>query len=153
LTLGPAITYTAKACTEQRLILLGKTAMTSLLSNAQAADYLVVSSAGQHAQEDWHTIIDRKQRDIAKVGHTIWVTNSGATRVETVQRFCNDHHDARYVLFVAKKAKKSDQKGPTTAHPAKHYSVDQKKWLPIPNGLSPVTGKITRATTGFGLTR
>jgi hypothetical protein len=44
----------------------------------------------------------------------------------------NDHHDARYVLFVARKAKKSDQKGPTTARPAKHYSVDQKKWLPIP---------------------
>jgi hypothetical protein len=94
-------------------------------------------------------MIFRRHRGSGRHGHTIWVTNSGATRVETVQRFCNDHHDARYVLFVARKGKKSDQKGPTTAHPAKHYSLDQKKWVPIPNGLSPVAGKITRATTGF----
>ena len=120
----------------------------SLIGNALLADYLIVSSAGQHAQEDWHTITERKQRDIAtNAGHTIWLTNSLATRVEIVQQFCKDR-DVRYVLFVAK-GKKSGLKGPPTDDPAKLYSADQKKWLPVPNELSPVTGKITRATTGF----
>jgi hypothetical protein len=118
----------------------------SLTNNALLADYLIVSSAGQHAQEDWHTIIERKRRDIANAGHTIWLTNALPTRVEIVQQFCNAHN-VRHVLFVAKEQKGS-QKGPPTNHPAKFYSADQRTWLPI-KGISPVTGKITRATTGF----
>ena len=125
----------------------GENRIASLISNALLADYLIVSSAGQHAQEDWHTIIERKRRDIATAGHTIWLTNSLATRVEIVQRFCKNH-DVRYVLFVAK-GQQGSQKGPPTDDPAKLYSADQEKWLTIPKGLSHVTGKITRATTGF----
>ena len=125
----------------------GENRIAALISNALLAEYLIVSSAGQHAQEDWHTIIERKRGDIATAGHTIWLTNSLATRVEIVQQFCKDH-GGRSVLFVAK-GEKSSQKGPPTDDPAKFYSADQKKWLPIPKDLSPVTGKITRATTGF----
>ena len=124
----------------------GENRIASLTNNALLAEYLIVSSAGQHAQEDWHSIIERKRRDIANAGHTIWLTNSLATRVEIVQQFCNDH-DVRDVLFVAKEQKGS-QKGPPTNDPAKFYSADQKTWSPI-KVLSPVTGKITRATTGF----
>ena len=125
----------------------GENRVATLISNAVVANYLIVSSAGQHAQEDLHTIVERKRRDIANAGYTIWLTNSLATRVEIVQQFCKDH-DVRHVLFVAK-GQKGSQKGPPTDHPAKLYSADQKEWLTIPKGLSHVTGKITRATTGF----
>jgi hypothetical protein len=75
-----------------------------LLKRALAADYVILSSVGAHAQQEWQTIIDRKCHDIPNVGHTIWVTNSQAVSPAIVQAFCKKH-DAQYIIFVAKKRK------------------------------------------------
>jgi hypothetical protein len=120
---------------------------TSLLNKALAADYLILSSAGSHAREDWRTIIKRKTADIAKFGHTVWLQNSIALRPDAVQTFCKDF-GACYVIFLSRK-RDGKAMGPSTDDPAKKYSDDNKTWLPLQSGLSHVTGLINRGTTGF----
>jgi hypothetical protein len=127
----------------------------SILQNALAAQHLILSSAGAHAGQAWHKIIARKQSDIGRTGHSVWVVNSNATRPEIVQPFCHDH-DARYVIFVSRLPRnaKSDD-GPPSSERAQEYSIDGRKWLALPfwpkdpKGLSEVTGKINRATAGY----
>jgi hypothetical protein len=125
--------------------------MTGLLKSALASDYLILSSAGSHAREDWGVIIARKAADIAKVGHTIWVLNSNAARPHAVQSICNQHN-ARYVIFLSRKRNGSGNSGPSTDDEAKSYSTDNATWRSLDGfGLSPVTGKINRGTTGLWL--
>jgi hypothetical protein len=64
---------------------------TSLLQEALQARYVILSTAGRHAQEAWQAIIDRKRTDITGVGHTVWVTNSQAARPDAVQSICKEH--------------------------------------------------------------
>jgi hypothetical protein len=120
------------------------------LNKALAADYLILSSAGSHAGEDRRTIIQRKIADIAKFGHTVWLQNSIALRPDDVQTFCQDFGACRIIFLSRKRDGKA--KGPSTDDPAKEYSRDNKTWLPLQPGLSPVTGQINRSTTGLWLT-
>jgi hypothetical protein len=124
--------------------------MSTLLNNALAADYLILSSAGSHAREDWRTIIKRKTTDIAKLSHTIWLQNSIALRPDAVQTFCKDF-EACYVIFLSRK-RDGKATGPSTDVRAKKYSHDNKSWSPPQPGLSHVTGQINRGTTGFWFT-
>ena len=124
--------------------------MSALLKSALAAEYSILSSAGSHAREDWTTIIARKTADIANVGHTVWVVNSNAARPNVVQSLCNDL-DAHYVIFLGRQRGASADLGPSTLDPVKFYSVDNETWCPLHLGLSHVTGKINRATTGLWL--
>jgi hypothetical protein len=121
--------------------------MSLLLSQALAADYLILSSTGSHAREPWRTIIDRKTADIAKFGFTVWLQNSIALRPDAVQTFCKDF-GACYVLLLSRKRNGKAQ-GPSTDDPAKRYSDDNKAWSPLKPGLSHVTGLINRGTTGL----
>jgi hypothetical protein len=125
-----------------------------MLQHALAAEYVILSSAGAHAREDWHKIITRKRADIARANHTVGVISSNATRPETVQSFCSDQ-DARYVVFVSRSRDSKPNAGPPTADRANEYSTERKIWSTIPcwpkdpKGLSEVTGRINRATAGF----
>jgi hypothetical protein len=121
-----------------------------MLQSALAAEHVILSSAGAHARQDWLEIIARKQADIARADHTVWVVNSLATRPEVVQPFCRDLH-ARYVIFLSRRGRESKSaSGPSTNDRAQAFSNDGQAWSRLPfwpqdhNGLSEVTGRINR---------
>jgi hypothetical protein len=124
-----------------------------MLQNALAAEHVILSSAGAHAGQYWHQIVARKQADIARANHALWVVNSNATRPEIVQPFCRDH-GARFVIFVRRPGAKTNS-GPPTNERAQKYSSDRQAWSAIPSwprdpkGLSEVTGRINSATAGL----
>jgi hypothetical protein len=122
--------------------------MATLLQDALAAEYSILSSAGSHAREDWRTIITRKSADIAQAKHSVWVLNSNAARPDTVQSFCN-RQGARYVIFLSRERDSKVRSGPSTEHRAQRYSANNKSWLPLHSALSHVTGRLNRATTGL----
>jgi hypothetical protein len=129
----------------------GEVAAMTMLQNALAAKHVILSSAGDHAQQVWQLIITRKRADIASTNHTVWVVRSNATRPDAVQSFCGDH-DARYVIFVSRERPRSNStspSGPPTNTPAREYSSDRKTWSALHTGLGPVTGKIDLGATGF----
>ena len=129
--------------------------MTTLLDKALTAEHLILSSAGSHAQQDWHIIIDRKRHDIArtKPNHTVWLLNSNATRPDAVQQLCKDH-GARYVIFVSRHPRHGPPKaGPSTNTRARNYSIDGRTWSRLDPALSEVTGRINSGTTGFWFER
>lgn len=123
--------------------------MGSLLQSALADAHSILSNVGPHAGEDWQKIIARKSDDIAKIGHTIWLLNSNAARPDAVQLFCQTQ-SAQHVIFVARKRDAAD-KGPSTDHKARSYSVNGKEWRAMPSGLGNVTGHMNKATTGLWL--
>jgi hypothetical protein len=127
-----------------------KIAMGTLVKSALAAEYLILSSAGSHAREDWCTIITRKTADIASTGHSIWVLNSNAARPDVLQSFCKDH-PACYVIFLGRERDGESGSGTSTVERAQCYSGDNRSWSPLDRGLSHVTGRINRATTGLWL--
>ena len=122
--------------------------MATLLQDALQAKYLILSSVGSHAGENWSTIVARKSADIVKAKHSIWVVNSNAVRADALQAFCTEH-DARYVIFVSRGG--NVNAGTSTAHRAQLYSADNKSWEPLHPDLSHVTGNLNRGTTGFWL--
>jgi hypothetical protein len=121
-----------------------------LLKEALQARFLILSTvAGRYAREAWQAIIDRKCADVAGVGHTVWAMNSQAARPDAVQSFCKEHGPC-HVLFLTKGHR--NKPGSVTIDAAKRYSIDGRSpWLPLPGGLSPVTGLRTRFTTGLWL--
>jgi hypothetical protein len=119
---------------------------TPLLAEALQAKHLILSTAGQHARQAWQAIIDRKRDDTARVGHTVWVTNSQATRPDAVQSFCADY-GASHVIFISRR--QPNKPGPESDDPARSYSPDQRSWSLLHPGLSEVTGLRTRFTTGL----
>jgi hypothetical protein len=124
--------------------------MGTLLQIALAAEYSILSSAGSHAREDWHTIIARKTADIDNAKHSIWVLNSNAARPDYVQALCTNHA-ASYVVFLSRERDAKSNSGTSTADRAQCYSSDNKSWSPLDQSLSYVTGRINRATTGLWL--
>jgi hypothetical protein len=124
--------------------------MATLLQDALQARYLVLSSVGSHAGENWSTIVARKRVDIANARHSIWVVNSHAVRADALQAFCTEH-DARYVIFLSRRPHGQVNAGPPTADRAQFYSEDGKTWLRLHRALSHVTGRLNVGTTGFWL--
>lgn len=119
----------------------------ALIDDALRSEFLILSSAGSHANQEWQAIIDRKRRDIARTKRTVWVVNSQAAAPQTVQAVCN-RSGARHVIFLARMR---DKPGANTSHddPAVAYSADGRSWSPLDKGLSEVTGRINRVTTGL----
>jgi hypothetical protein len=124
--------------------------MSEILKSALGAEYLILSSAGSHAREDWRTIIERKTTDIANVQHTVWVLNSNAARPDIVQSLCKNL-SARYVIFLARQRDAKPGSGPSTPDRVNLCSADNRSWSLLHPKLSHVTGKITRGTTGLWL--
>jgi hypothetical protein len=123
---------------------------TSLLQGALQARHVILSTvAGRYGKEDWQVIIDRKSADVTGVGHTVWAMNSQAARPAEVQSFCREHGPC-HVLFLNKRF--GNKPGSNTIDAAKRYSIDRRPpWLPLPGGLSPVTGLKNSFTTGLWL--
>ena len=111
----------------------------SLLDEALLARKCVISVMGAHAGEDAAVIFSRKTRDCGEVGCTFWVAKSSKARPAQVQAICSASNG--YVIFVepaapggARPTRESDS--------ATEYSLDRATWLPLPNGLGPVTGQM-----------
>ncbi len=122
--------------------------MTAILEAALAADTLILSNAGAHANEDWRGIIERKAADIANIGHTVWVINSNAARPDVVRSFCSNH-GARYVILVGRERDTTSGSGTLRDSAAQLYSIDPHSWQPLVQGLGKVTEDIRRSTTGM----
>ena len=106
--------------------------------------HLVISVMGPHAGESENEIFDRKIQDIINVGFTFWLMKSPKSKPELVCELClkaKAKNTVCYCVFIEPSSKGGAI--PTkSASPAKEYSKDKIRWLNLPQGLSPVTGKL-----------
>jgi hypothetical protein len=83
---------------------------------------------------------------IEKIGETFWLIRSPKAKPEQVQGVCKTTQ--AYAIFVGHATK--DGARPTIEEdPAKECSNDRVLWNPLPNGLSPVTGKLDSSATAL----
>jgi hypothetical protein len=113
----------------------------SRLDEALRAPKCVISVMGAHAGEDAAVIFSRKIADCDTVGRTFWVARSPKARPEQVQALCAAGYG--YVLFV-EPATSGGARATSLSETASEYSRDRTEWLPLPDGLSPVTGQMDR---------
>lgn len=110
--------------------------------------YIVISVMGPHAGESENEIFNRKIRDTRNYGLTFWLMKSYQAKPVMVQNICYkaiEEKTACYTMFIEASLKGGAT--PTkTASIASQYSNDNLNWNPIPNGISPVTGKIDNHT-------
>ena len=109
------------------------------LSIALAQPVGIVSVMGPHAQEDADAIFARKRADVGRVGVTFWLMRSPKARPPQVSALCR--HSPVFALFVAP-ATPGGARPTTKGDPATEYSCDRGSWHPLPDGMSPVTGKL-----------
>jgi hypothetical protein len=111
-----------------------------------AAPNCVVSVMGDHAGEGAGDIFIRKIADINRLGKTFWLIRSPKARPAQVQEMCATI--SVYTVFVEPATKGGAR--PTTAEDAaKEYSDDRVLWHRLPDGLSPVTGKLDAGSTAL----
>jgi hypothetical protein len=109
----------------------------TLAGERVAACPAVLSIVGCHANESQKTIVQRKGRDVAMAGITLWVYQSWKARVRAVQEFAR-LHPGTPVYFLEGGAVPTG----TTEH-AQEMSEDGLSWLMLPKGIGAVTGKLT----------
>ena len=113
---------------------------------ALAAQNCVVSVMGDHAGEGADGIFNRKKVDINRLGKTFWLMRSSKARPAQVQGMCATI--PAYTIFVEPATKGGAR--PTMAEDAaKEYSDDRALWHRLPEGLSPVTGKLDAGATAL----
>lgn len=106
----------------------------------------VISVIGQHAGEGTETILNRKIADIEQTGKTFWMMRSRKASPPMVQRLCQDL--SVYVIFIAPSTA-GGARHATTSQQAIEYSPDKNRWHPIPENISPVSGKIDGRAAAF----
>jgi hypothetical protein len=117
-----------------------------LLEAALEGQNCVVSVMGDHAGEGADEIFNRKIADINRLGKTFWLMRSSKARPAQVQGMCTTI--PAYTIFVEPSTKGGAR--PTTVEdPAKEYSDDRVLWHRLPEGLSPVTGKLDAGATAL----
>lgn len=112
--------------------------------------YLIVSIVGTHANEEVEEIIKRKQQEIITAGKSFWLIISNEAKVEQIQKMCKEALNegiTPYCIFINSK-QSNGVKATKTNDLALSYSVDDKNYLKIPEGIK-VTGKIQKNTTGM----
>jgi hypothetical protein len=117
-----------------------------LLDEALDASECVISVMGAHAGEDADAIFRRKIDDCEAVGRTFWVAKSAKARPAQVQAICNPGRG--YVIFVDS-ANPSGARPTTESDCATEYSPDRARWLPLPDGIGPVTGQMDNSAAGL----
>ncbi|MFA5802921.1 MAG: hypothetical protein WC911_10700 [Thermoleophilia bacterium] len=118
----------------------------ALVDQVLAASACVISVMGDHAGEGVDAIFKRKMADVDAVGRTFWVARSAKARPAQVQQLCAAQR--RYVIFV-EPATAGGAKPTSATDSASKFSGDRTKWLPLPQGLGPVTGKMDDGATAF----
>ncbi len=118
----------------------------TILEAALGCPQCVVSVTGDHAGEGADAIFDRKKADIERIGVTFWFMRSPKARPPQVQGICKTF--PAYTIFV-EPATKGGARPTTEEDAAKEYSHDGVLWHQLPEGLSPVTGKLDTGATAL----
>ena len=108
--------------------------------------YIILSVIGMSAGETKEKILERKIKDINKIGFTFWVYKSNQASPKTVQDFCKKaktENKKVFCIFIEPSTPNGTR--PTKINlSAKEFSTDNKKWKKLPPKLGPVTGAINR---------
>lgn len=111
----------------------------TILDEALARPRCVLSVMGDHAGESVDAIFKRKIADIGRIGKTFWLIKSPKARPAQVQEICRAI--PAFTIFVHPATKGGAR--PTTAETVVgEYSAGGKSWHLLPQGISPVTGKL-----------
>jgi hypothetical protein len=94
---------------------------------------------GDHAGEGVDAIFHRKSTDIGRTAKTFWLMKSPKARPAQVQALCKKM--PTYTIFV-EPANRGGARPTTRDDAAREYSKDGQVWHRLPEGLSPVSGKI-----------
>lgn len=121
-----------------------------LLDEALACPMCVVSVIGDHAGESVDDIFKRKIADIQRTGITFWLIKAPKARPAQVQALCRNI--PVFTIFV-NPATKGGARPTTTETVAGEYSTDGEFWHRLPQGISPVTGKLDRVPPRLCSTR
>ncbi len=109
--------------------------------------YAILSVMGPHAGEDTAAIFTRKIGDISRSGKTFWLVRSHMAKPDMIQKLCAAAVQQAcnpLCLFL-------EPSSPGGAVPTKldvaasEYSPDSLTWQPLPTGVGPVTGQITKS--------
>lgn len=111
----------------------------TLLEKALTCPQCIISVMGDHAGEGVDAIFHRKTADIEQTKKTFWVMKSPKARPTQVQSLCKKI--PAYTIFV-EPATRGGARPTTREDAAKEYSEDGLLWHQLPEGISPVTGKI-----------
>lgn len=111
----------------------------TILENALAYPQCIISVMGDHAGEGVDEIFDRKISDIERTGKTFWLMKSQKAQPAQVKEICRPI--PAYTIFV-EPATKGGARPTTRQDVAREYSDDGELWYPLPEGISPVTGKL-----------
>ena len=111
----------------------------SLLEEVLTCSRCIISVMGAHAGEEVDAIFHRKATDIERTAKTFWLMRSPKARPAQVQVFWKKI--PTYTIFV-EPASRGGARATTTEDAAKEYSDDGQVWHRLPEGISPVTGKI-----------
>jgi hypothetical protein len=122
--------------------------MNEPLVEALSSHACLVSVIGEHAGEGMDKIFERKKDDIGRIGKTFWVIRSPKANPAQVQEMCKN--GTAYVIFVDPATKGGARPAVTNNH-VSCFSIDRKEWCPLPDGISPVTGKIDSLTSALVL--
>jgi hypothetical protein len=111
----------------------------TLLEEVLTCPQCIISVMGNHAGEDVDAIFHRKATDIERTAKTFWLMRSPKARPAQVQVLCKKI--PTYTIFV-EPATRGGARRTTREDAAKEYSPDGRVWYQLPEGISPVTGKI-----------
>jgi hypothetical protein len=114
-----------------------------MIEEALSSHYCVLSVIGPHAGEGIQEIFSRKIEDITRVGRTYWLFRSPKATPAMVQRVGRCIGDAGFVYAVFIEPSSRGGSRPTlNDQKATAFSADGLFWDDLPDGLSPVTGKL-----------
>ena len=111
----------------------------AILEEALNCSRCVISVMGDHAGEGVGAIFHRKTADIERVGKTLWLMKSPKARPPQVQELCKII--PTYAIFIAP-ATKGGARPTTSEDISMEYSPDRESWQKLPEGISPVTGRL-----------
>jgi hypothetical protein len=124
--------------------------MNDQLAEALVYPRCVISVIGDHAGEGMAPIFKRKIEDIEKMGQTFWVVRSRKAQPAQVQEMSKT--EPVYVVFVGP-ATKGGARDTVTNGSASEFSSNGEDWSPLPEGISPVTGRFDSQTSALVLDR
>jgi hypothetical protein len=99
---------------------------------------------GPHAGESENAIFDRKIQDTHDIGLTFWLMKSHRAKPKMIHELClkaDAENSESYCVFI-EASSKGGAIPAKSASSATRYSKDNLTWDVLPQGLSPVTGKI-----------
>ncbi len=118
----------------------------TVLETALKSPQCVLSVIGDHAGEGSDAIFDRKINDIVRTEKTFWLMRSPKAQPVQVQGICKAI--PAYTIFL-EPATKGGARPTKREDAAKEYSYDGVLWQRLPEGLSPVTGKLDAGATAL----